>query len=441
MILKASQRANANQLAGHLLNTQDNEHVELHELRGFLSEDLYSALNETEAIAKGTRCQQFLFSLSLSPPETENVPVETFETAIEMIEQKLGLDDHPRVIVFHEKEGRRHAHAVWSRIDAQTMTAKQLPFFKNRLMEVSKELYLEHGWELPKGFIDRELRNPLNFSLKEWQQAKRTQQDPRMVKAMFQESWQRSDNAKALKEALQEKGYFIARGDRRTVVAVDIRGEVYSLARWSGVKAKDVRDRFGQSTQLPSVEEVKMMVSERMDEKLKSLIHDVGLNYRRLRPAIEYQRTQMVERQKKERTLLSEKLDKRQRHEAQQRAARLPRGLGGLWSHLTGKTRRIKQQNEYEAWQAYRRDAAEKEKLIVQHLEERQRLQQKIKILRQQRSQEIADLQREMTNYLKASEKDTRNHEISKEPKPRAHPRQESTHEPKYHSGPTLEMD
>ncbi|WP_029058396.1 relaxase/mobilization nuclease domain-containing protein [Stappia stellulata] len=400
MILKASQRANATQLASHLLNTQDNEHVELHELRGFLSENLHGALYEAEAIAKGSRCKQFLFSLSLSPPETENVPVETFETAIEMIEQKLSLDDHPRAIVFHEKEGRRHAHVVWSRIDAQTMTAKQLPFFKNRLMEVSKELYLEHGRKLPKGFIDRELRNPLNFSLKEWQQAKRIQQDPRMIKAMFQESWQRSDTAKALKEALEEKGYFIAKGDRRAVVAVDMRGEVYSLARWSGVKTKDIRDRFGQDTQLPSIEEVKAMVSERMDERLKSFIRDVDMYYRRLRPAIEYQRTQMVERQKKERILLSEKLGKRQLQEAQQRAARLPRGLGGLWSRVTGKTRRIKQQNEYEAWQAYRRDSAEKEKLIVQHLEERQRLQQKINTLRQQRSKEISELQHDIASYL-----------------------------------------
>ena len=142
MILKGSQRGNAAQLARHLLNDKDNEHIALHEVRGFLSGDLANALAEADAIAKGTRCKQFLFSLSLSPPETENVPIEVFETAIEMIEQKLGLGDHPRAIVFHEKEGRRHAHAVWSRIDVETMTAKNLPFFKAKLMDVSKELYL-----------------------------------------------------------------------------------------------------------------------------------------------------------------------------------------------------------------------------------------------------------------------------------------------------------
>ena len=70
-----------------------------------------------------------------------------------MIEQKLGLEDQPRAIVFHEKDGRRHCHAVWSRIDAQEMKAINLPFFKNRLMEISRELYLEHGWDMPHGMI------------------------------------------------------------------------------------------------------------------------------------------------------------------------------------------------------------------------------------------------------------------------------------------------
>ncbi len=136
MILKGSQRGNAAKLARHLMNIQDNEHVELHELRGFVSEEqLLDALLEAQAVAKGTRCQQHLFSLSLNPPEGERVDVGSFETAIEMVEQRLGLDGHPRAIVFHEKEGRRHAHAVWSRIDAETMTAKNLPFFKRRLAE------------------------------------------------------------------------------------------------------------------------------------------------------------------------------------------------------------------------------------------------------------------------------------------------------------------
>jgi len=179
MILKGSQRGNAAKLARHLMNVQDNEHVELHELRGFVSdEQLLDALLEAQAVAKGTRCQQHLFSLSLNPPEGERVDVATFEAAIELAEQRLGLDGHARAIVFHEKEGRRHAHAVWSRIDVETMTAKNLPFFKRRLMEVSKELYLQNGWDMPKGIVDQAVRNPLNFTRAEWQQAKRAMAEP-----------------------------------------------------------------------------------------------------------------------------------------------------------------------------------------------------------------------------------------------------------------------
>ncbi|MEW8419251.1 MAG: relaxase/mobilization nuclease domain-containing protein [Candidatus Thiodiazotropha endolucinida] len=141
MILKGNQRGGAKQLALHLLNTQTNDHVEIHEIRGFVSDSLQSALHEAYAISRGTKCQKFLFSVSLSPPETEDVPVEEFEKAANDIEKKLGLNNQSRAIVFHEKEGRRHAHCVWSRIDTEKMRAIELPYYKNRLRDVSKQLW------------------------------------------------------------------------------------------------------------------------------------------------------------------------------------------------------------------------------------------------------------------------------------------------------------
>ena len=89
-------------MAAHLLKPE-NEHVELHEISGFVADDLAGAFKEVHAISKGTRCKQFLFSLSLNPPEMENVPVEVFENAIARIEAKMGLTGQPRAIVFHEK--------------------------------------------------------------------------------------------------------------------------------------------------------------------------------------------------------------------------------------------------------------------------------------------------------------------------------------------------
>ena len=49
--------------------SRDNEHVELHEVSGFVSDDLLDALHEADAIARGTRCKNYLFSMSLNPPE------------------------------------------------------------------------------------------------------------------------------------------------------------------------------------------------------------------------------------------------------------------------------------------------------------------------------------------------------------------------------------
>lgn len=401
MILKGSQRGHAAQLAAHLMNDRDNEHVELHELRGFVAEtDLRSALAEAHAISKGTRCKQFLFSLSLNPPEGERVDIVHFEAAVDMVEKKLGLEDQPRAVVFHEKEGRRHAHAVWSRIDVETMTAKNLPHTKNRLMEVSKELYLQHGWDMPKGMVDRELRNPLNFNRAEWQQAKRVGQDPRMIKAMIKDAWESSDSQQALTSALEEKGFYLARGDRRGVVVVDYQGEVYALSRWAGVKAKDVKARFPEMHRLSSVQERRERISDLMTDTLKRHAQEIKDKHKAVRPALEFKRKQMVERQRADRSALKSTQKQRVERETRQRSAELPSGLGGLWSRLTGAYTKIKEKHEFSAWEAAKRDQMERDTLIAKQMDERQRLQTTARKLRDQRNLEIAEIRRDIADTL-----------------------------------------
>ena len=245
MILKASQRGGAKQLGLHLLKMTENERVEVHEVRGFISDDVMDAMHEAYAVSRGTKCRQFLFSVSLNPPETENVRIEVFEQALAKIEERNGLTDQPRIIVFHEKEGRRHCHAVWSRIDAESMTAKPLPHFKLKLRDVSKELYIENGWKMPRGFIDQKQRDPRNFTLDEWQQAKRNGHNAKDLKALVQECWAASDSRQAFASALQERGLYLARGDRRGHVAVTYDGEVHSIARMIGKPTKDIAGRLG----------------------------------------------------------------------------------------------------------------------------------------------------------------------------------------------------
>lgn len=98
MILQGNQRGGARDLALHLLK-DENDHVVVHGLRGFVSDDLVSAFKEAQAISRGTKAWQFLYSLSLNPPANENVSTDDFEAAISWIENKLGLSGQPRALL------------------------------------------------------------------------------------------------------------------------------------------------------------------------------------------------------------------------------------------------------------------------------------------------------------------------------------------------------
>jgi len=265
MILKGSQRGGAIQLARHLMNDLDNDHIAVHDMRGFVSDSFVGAFKEVEAISKGTRCRQYLFSLSLNPPELENAPPALFEAAIDDVEKKLGLTDQPRAIIFHEKNGRRHAHCVWSRIDMTAMRSINLPHFKMKLQDIARELFIEHQWDLPAGFKNKKSRDPLNYESVEVEQAKRIKRDPKQIKAIFQRCWARSDSKSSFANALAEQGYILARGDRRGFVAVDRNGEVYSVSRWVGIKAKEVLARLGLPDGLPNSNEALNRFEERIE--------------------------------------------------------------------------------------------------------------------------------------------------------------------------------
>ena len=400
MILKASQRAGGRQLAAHLLRADENEHVELHELRGFVADDLDGAFAEAYAASKGTRARQFLFSLSLNPPPKERVSTETFESAIETIEQRLGLSGQPRAVVFHEKDGRRHAHAVWSRIDTEHMKAVNLSHYKLKLRDIARELYMEHGWQMPRGFLSSKERDPFNCSLKEWQQMQRAGHDRKAIQQMFRECWAISDSGKAFAQVLKARGYTVARGDRRGYVAVDYRGEVYAIAKYAGLRTKQVRERLGDPSHLASVEDVKRQNAARMSAMLKDHIERAEQANKLRSAALRFQYTQTIQRQRDEREKLTQALEKRWNAENAARAARLSKGFRGLWDRLTGKYAEIKNQNEREALLALRRDRDEKDGLIFRHLEERERLQGRIRDEKKSHALDVQTLHQDIARFM-----------------------------------------
>lgn len=392
MILKASQRGGAKQLGLHLLRTDDNEHVEVHDIRGFVSDDLVGALKEAYAVSKGTRCKQFLFSVSLSPPPQERVPVETFEDAIGRIEERNGLSGQPRVVVFHEKEGRRHAHAVWSRIDAETMTARNLPHFKLKLRDLSHELYLENDWKMPRGLMNSREADPRNFTLAEWQQAKRMGRDARDVKALMQECWAASDTGAAFTQALKARGYTLARGDRRGHVAISLEGEVLSLSRYTGKKVQDIGARLGKPEALPSVAEARSQLARDLSATFKRHMREAEELKRRDLAPLDAERRAMVEQQQQERSSLHARQDECWTAEARERTARLGKGMKGLWNRITGRHVEIRQRNEQEAYGALIRDREQRQTLIDAQMGDRQALQERICAVRDRHAALLKEL-------------------------------------------------
>jgi len=345
MILKGNQRAGGRQMALHLMNTKDNEHVTLHQIRGFIAQDVLGALNEAYAQSKGTQCKQFMYSLSLNPPLDKNVPVPVFENALKRIEKKLGLENQPRVVVFHEKNGHRHAHCVWSRIDITKMKAVNISHDRRKLKDIAKQLFLEHGWTLPQGFINRDANNPLNYTREEWQQAARIGKDPKQIKSALQECWAISDSRKAFEHALQERGYYLAQGDRHGYVAVDIHGEVYSLTRQLGQNKTKLEKRLGSPENLPGVEEVKKTITGRLSKLFRSYFDELNATQKRdLTPLLRTKRI-MTQKHRTDRAAQSAFHDKRWRTEELQRSSRVRQGFKALWDKLNGKYWKTRKQN------------------------------------------------------------------------------------------------
>ena len=141
------------------------------------------------------------------------------------------------------------------------MKAINLPHYKLKLRDMSRELYLENGWQMPRGLVNSKERDPTNFTHAQWEQAKRAGHDPRALKSMFQECWTASDSRQAFAAAIQARGYTLARGDRRGYVAVDYRGEVYAIAKYTGIKTREVSVRLGDEKELPSIEQAKSAIS------------------------------------------------------------------------------------------------------------------------------------------------------------------------------------
>lgn len=252
MILKGNARKNGSDLAVHLLNSFDNEHIEVADIRGTAASDLLGAFTEIEAVASGTNCKKPLYSLSINPP-SPLTPSQYIE-ALTRIESALGLSGQPRAIVMHRKAGREHCHVVWSRIDLAKMQAIHLSHDRLKLKALARELSQRFGLKLPPWMHEK----PGNTHAENAQSAA-TGITPEQRRHDITEAYMASDNAASFRAALADLGYTLARGDKRGFVVMDRYGAIHSLTRQiKNVRTQHILDRFAPLTpaELPHVDDL-----------------------------------------------------------------------------------------------------------------------------------------------------------------------------------------
>ncbi len=256
MILKGNQRGGGQQLAAHLMNSFDNERVEVADVRGAVARDLSGAFNEWYAHSRATKCKKYLYSLSLNPDQTQgHLSREQYLDLVARTERSLRLVNQPRAVVFHVKEGREHCHVVWSRIDinAEKIRSVQIAHDRLKLRTVVREFARENGLRLPAGMAtgktdDRRVFNAAARAenLGEKQQQERTGVPKAVRMEEIAACWNSTSDGASFVKALEAKNYHLAHGDERDYVVVDLYGEVHSLSRQlSGTtRPKPMRDRL-----------------------------------------------------------------------------------------------------------------------------------------------------------------------------------------------------
>lgn len=112
--------------------------------------------------------------------------------------------------------------------------------------------------------------------------------------------------------------------------------------------------------------EVRADIAARMTEGLRALIAEAETAMKRRTAALALRKTDMTQRHREERRRLDKGQAARWEAETTARAARLPRGIKGIFSRLSGEYKRIRHRNEAETYQAMIRDRAQRQDLIDQ---------------------------------------------------------------------------
>ena len=246
-------------MAGHLFKSE-NEMIIVRDNfdGGYDRQGVENALVEMQLYTRQTKGNTGIFTVAISPGESDKLTPEQHARAIDIIEEKFGLQNQVKVQIDHVKDGRAHSHLLWSVVNQEEGKLIRLNNYKRQLQTCSKEMEQEFNLEQVRRTPNEMTVEVSNADRMREGKHKKCQHRKQEISAI----WNSTETAEEFLAQVRGAGYEVAKGDRSAFVLIDHDGKAYNLARELPklVKTKDVRMRFGD-IELSSIAEVKELRS------------------------------------------------------------------------------------------------------------------------------------------------------------------------------------
>ena len=272
MIARGQIHSSGPKLAAYLVNGKKGEAAELVELRGVAAGDIREAFTDLQNIADGmTKAEKPFFHAHVRLPDGEKLTREQWLKVADRMEAILGFEGQARAIAFHRNASHEeHMHVAWSRIDLDNMKAIDPGLFALKMRDEARKLEVEFGLQQVSS-ASKSDRLTKSAKRGEFEQAQRLDTDLDAIRNGIRQAWDTSDGGPSFQAAIADRGWILARGDRREFVIVDHRGGDHALGkRVCGVTAGEVKKRLGGDefkATLPTVDEAKALQREREQER------------------------------------------------------------------------------------------------------------------------------------------------------------------------------
>jgi hypothetical protein len=279
MIAKGNFHSHGVKLAAYLVKAHPGERGELIEMRGFGPVgDLRDGFRIEQIRARdGTRADKPFFHVHLRGPHGEGATLSDAQwlEIADRCDKALGMAEQPRAASLHinRRTGDKHLHIGYSLVRENAdgeLYVQKLGLYKNKLKRLAREIEKDYGLKIVSS--ERRADDRARAAGRdEFEESRRLDTDLKAIRGTILDCFERSDNGKALRAALAERGMELAQGDRRECfVVIDAAGGQHALnKKLTGLTLAETRARLSDldRAQLPSVEKAKELQAARARER------------------------------------------------------------------------------------------------------------------------------------------------------------------------------